>query len=154
MQFNELYFINAVRVVGLGVQKGVAILRPHQLVFAPTEGMVNVAGAVAAGTIGALAGYAVRTVPASFPSVHAFVQHIAMFAPPDFGAHLEHATTASGWLRLLPASTRVVRKKFLFRGDRLFLWFEQGNESVRFDGPVEKGREDHVRQLLSGWTVS
>jgi hypothetical protein len=153
MQYEELYFMNAVRVAGVSVQKGVAILRPQHVVFAPTEGTVNVAAAVAGGAVGAFAGFSVRVIPPSFPNVHAYLQHLAALQASDFDASVAQAVQAGAWLRLARETTRVERKKFLFRGDRLFLWFQQGKDSVRFDGPVERGREAHVLGMLTGWQL-
>lgn len=72
---------------------------------------------------------------------------------PDFDAQVAHAIDA-GLASLARETTRVIRNKFLFRGERLVLWFEQDKDSVRFDGPVDRGREAHVLAMVAGWQVT
>ena len=152
MNQGEHFVLQASKTAGAVTQKGALVLRPTYAVFLPTEGAVNVIGAVAAGMVGAAAGFVVRITPAQYGGVVPYLGALATMPAQDFDGNLGEASRQYGWWVATPSETVVLFKKVpIF--SRFKFWMKKGKDSVGAVFGIPAESVPLVRHLLAGWRL-
>jgi hypothetical protein len=153
MQPGEFLAIDASWTKGAHAQKGKLVVRPHYAVFAATETAVNVLAAAAAGAVGAMAGYVVRTIPGQYRDVPSYLTALEQLPAPEFDHHLWAAAQAAKWWVATPQDTTLLCKKVpLF--DRYKFWMKRGDDNVGAVFGVPGKLLKAAEPMLAAWPRS
>jgi hypothetical protein len=149
-ELGDVVIWKAMRVEGLVIQWGIAVLRPDYLAFLPVEN-ANVPGEVLKDTMTkAIMASAFITfeAEAKYP-VDLLIQVLREKAPEEFDTTVAKLAHERGGMLWKQQQVQVRRRSPLLRPQHYTFWFENGPVSVQ--GGIDPAQLDSARLLLSTW---
>ncbi len=129
-------------VQGLNAGRGVAVATPQYVAFIPTERSKNLAGEVAWGVAGFVTVGATKIPPERV---------IAKLANGPLDAQVAKLIAGLSGRRWDAGSATIRLKKILLRPSKRGLWFNRGNESIRFGRAVPLDELERHRATWTTW---
>lgn len=132
-------------VKGVTAGRGVIVACPRYIAFVPTERPKHLGVELAWGVAGFVEIGVIKVPPERV---------IAELTRGPLDAEVDRLTSGLSGRKWPAASVSVLEKKFLFRGKKRGLWFNNGGESIRFNRVRTEDELAQARALLSSWSWS
>ncbi|HEY0076925.1 MAG TPA: hypothetical protein VGB77_22765 [Abditibacteriaceae bacterium] len=151
-ELGDVVIWKAMRVEGLVIQSGIAVLRPDYLAFLPVENANDPGEVLKDSVTKAIIASAFITfeAEAKYP-VDLLIQVLREKAPEQFDSSIGELAQGRGGFIWRPHETQVRRRSIPLRRRHLALWFDNGPVSVR--GALDPAQINSAQLLLSSWNL-